>query len=82
MRWLRDGGQNKLIATRDVVASPPALRMKANQEITIRLIRTTTRPVRGQECYRVLVDQLPGPRQKNHAVKFTIRQSVPLCFGT
>lgn len=81
MRWLRGNGQNKLVATRDVVASPPALHMKPNQEITIRLIRTTTRPVRGQECYRVLVDQLPGASQKNQVVKFTIRQSVPLCFG-
>jgi fimbrial chaperone protein len=82
MRWLRDNGQNTLVATRDVVASPPALRMKPNQEITIRLIRTLTKPVQGQECYRVLVDQLPGATQQNEIVKFTIRHSVPLCFGT
>ena len=29
VRWLRDGGQNKLVSTRDVVASPPALKMYA-----------------------------------------------------
>jgi fimbrial chaperone protein len=81
MRWHRDNGQNKLVATRDVVASPPALRMKPNQELTIRLVRTTKTPVRGQECYRVLVDQLPGASQNNQVVKFTIRHSVPLCFG-
>jgi fimbrial chaperone protein len=56
--------------------------MKPNQEITIRLIRTLTKPVQGQECYRVLVDQLPGATQQNEIVKFTIRHSVPLCFGT
>lgn len=81
VRWLRDGGQNKLVATRDVVASPPALRMQPNQELTIRLVRTTTTAIRGQECYRVLVDQLPGQDQQDQAVKFTVRHSVPLCFG-
>jgi fimbrial chaperone protein len=80
MRWLRDGGQNKLIPTRDVVASPPALRMRENQEITIRLIRTATTPVTGQECYRVLVDQLPGPRERDDGVRFMLRHSIPLCF--
>jgi fimbrial chaperone protein len=40
MRWLKDGGQGSLIATRDVVASPPALHMAPNQELTIRLVRT------------------------------------------
>ncbi len=81
VRWLRDGGQNKLVATRDVVASPPALRMQPDQELTIRLVRTITTAVQGQECYRVLVDQLPGKSQENQVVKFTVRHSVPLCFG-
>ncbi len=82
VRWLRDGGRNDLVATRDVVASPPALRMKPDQELTIRLVRTSKKAVRGQECYRVLVDQLPGKTQNNQVVKFTVRHSVPLCFGT
>jgi fimbrial chaperone protein len=81
MRWLRDGGKNELVATRDVVASPPALRMKPTQEMTIRLVRKTNASIRGQECYRVLLDQLPGPSQQNQVVKFTLRHSVPLCFG-
>jgi len=81
MRWLRDGGAGKLVATRDVVASPPALRMAPNQELTIRLVRTSKTPIKGEECYRVLVDQLPGANQDGQTVKFTVRHSVPLCFG-
>jgi fimbrial chaperone protein len=81
MRWHRDGGAGRLEATRDVVASPPALQMAPNQELTIRLVRTATRPVRGEECYRVLVDQLPAMRQGGQMVGFTLRHSVPLCFG-
>lgn len=81
VRWHRDGGDGRLEATRDVVASPPALQMAPNQELTIRLVRTATRPVRGEECYRVLVDQLPAAPQAGQMVGFTLRHSVPLCFG-
>ncbi len=82
MRWMRDGGAGNLLATRDVVASPPALQMAPDQELTIRLVRTIETPIRGEECYRVLVDQLPGDSQAGQTVKFTIRHSVPLCFGS
>lgn len=82
MRWIRDGGAGDLLATRDVVASPPALQMAPDQELTIRLVRTVKTPIRGEECYRVLVDQLPGDSQAGQTVKFTIRHSVPLCFGS
>lgn len=81
VRWYRDGGAGRLEATRDVVASPPAMRMAPNQELTIRLVRTATTAVRGEECYRVLVDQLPGESQQGRTVRFTVRHSVPLCFG-
>ncbi|MBR2573443.1 MAG: molecular chaperone [Loktanella sp.] len=82
MRWMRNTGDDTLIATRDVVASPPALQMAPDQELTIRLVRVIKTPIRGEECYRVLVDQLPGDSQAGQAVMFTIRHSVPLCFGS
>jgi fimbrial chaperone protein len=81
MRWMRGGGQGTLSPTRDVVASPPALRMAPNQELTIRLVRTLKTQARVEECYRVLVDQLPGQSQQGQVVKFTVRHSVPVCFG-
>ena len=81
MRWTRSQGRDKLEPTRDVVASPPALRLAPNQETTIRLVRVKKTPPRNRrECYRVLVDQLPGSRVDGSVVKFTIRHSVPLCF--
>jgi fimbrial chaperone protein len=81
MRWFRDGGDGRLEPTRDVLASPPALRMAPNQELTIRLVRTAKTKVQSEECYRVLVDQLPGASQLGQLVKFTFRHSVPVCFG-
>ena len=82
MRWYNEDGRNDLEPTRDVTASPPSMHMKANQEITIRLVRKSKKAVRGQECYRVLIDRLPNLKGNGPLVAFTVRQSVPLCFGT
>lgn len=80
-RSTKVGRGEQLSATRDVVVSPPAFRLSGNQETTFRLMRQSNAPVKGQECYRVLIDQLPDPSQKGVAVNFTIRHSIPLCFG-
>ena len=80
MRWLQTDGAERLVPTRDVVASPPALKLEPGRDLTVRLVRTAQRPVIGEECYRVLVDQLPGAEQDQIAVKFAIRHSIPLCF--
>lgn len=81
MRWNPAGGAGDLSPTRDVVASPVALRLAADQETTIRLVRVRKSAIgREPECYRVLIDQLPGAGENGPTVKFTIRHSVPLCF--
>lgn len=81
MRWLRGSDDAKLLPTRDVIASPPALHMAAGQETTIRLVRVINAPINGLECYRVLIDQLPAAGPRGQSVAFTLRHSVPLCFG-
>ena len=66
--------------TRDVVGSPPMAKLRPREELTVRLVRTSKRAVRGKECYRVLVDRLPGKEQSGQAVKLQVRHSVPMCF--
>lgn len=80
MRWNPRRSPEDLQATRDVVVSPPMAKLRPRQELTVRILRVSRRPVRGQECYRVLVDRLPGREQAGQAVKLRIRQSLPLCF--
>ncbi len=79
VKW--DGRDPDHIApTRDVVVSPPMARLRPREELTVRILRTKKRAVRGKECYRVLVDRLPGKEQSGQAVKLQVRHSVPLCF--
>jgi fimbrial chaperone protein len=80
-RWLQADGRETLEPTTDAVASPPAIRLTPHSDYTVRIVRTATEPVAGEESYRVIVDQLPSPgRQMQRAVNILIRQSIPVFF--
>lgn len=80
MSWKKGSDPNVLKATKAVQVSPPAAKLGARQELTLRIVRTAKKAVRGSECYRVLIDRLPAKSNDGQAVKLQVRQSVPLCF--
>ncbi|GGA16742.1 fimbrial biogenesis chaperone [Neptunicoccus cionae] len=82
MAWKEGSDPSRLKATRDVVISPPAAKLRPRQELTVRIVRTKKRAVRKRECYRVLVDRLPDRKAKGQVVKLQVRHSLPLCFSS
>lgn len=80
-RWSQTGGQDRFEPTRDVVASPPATQLSPGVDYTIRVVRTARTPVRREESYRVVVDQLPDPaKRRAGAVNLVVRHSIPVFF--
>ena len=80
-RWSQSEGKEVLEPTTDVVASPPSITLEPNANYTVRIVRTSSRPVQGEESYRVIVDQLPDlRRQQTNGVSLLIRQSIPVFF--
>ena len=80
-KWSQAGGIETLEPTRDVVASPPATRMNPNAQYVVRVVRTSKAPVRAEETYRVIVDELPDPaRARAGTVTLIMRQSIPVFF--
>ncbi len=80
-RWVQVDGADQLEPTRDVVASPPMLKVAPGTDYTVRIVRTSKRPVAGEESYRLLVDQLPEPKdRKANQVNLVIRHSIPVFF--
>ncbi len=79
-RWKQAGGKDVLEPTRDVVASPPILRMRPGRENVIRVVRVTKRPVKDEESYRLIIDQIPDRRRKGVGVVFAMRYSIPVFF--
>jgi fimbrial chaperone protein len=57
------------------------VKLAPHTDYVVRIVRTSQQPVRGEESYRVLVDQLPGaPRQTQTSIAFVVRQSIPIFF--
>jgi fimbrial chaperone protein len=81
LRWSQSAGRETLEPTTDVVASPPAVTLAPGADYIVRVVRVAKQPVRGEESYRVIVDQLPrAGRQQSRSVNILIRQSIPAFF--
>lgn len=84
MKWSQKGGADILEATRDVVASPPQVRILPNGQQTIRIIRSSRQPLGAEEGYRLLVNELPGtPKEAStSAINLLLQYSIPVFVGT
>lgn len=82
LRWKEGTDPAKAEPTRDVVISPPFTQLAPRKELTVRIVRVGKRPVKERECYRVLVDRLPGRDKNGRQINMLVRQSIPLCFET
>lgn len=82
-RWTQKNGKDVLTPTRKVVASPPFIKMKPGGTYNLRVIRISKKPAKGEEAYRMIVDQLPETRTKKQTttVKFNVRYSIPVFFA-
>ncbi|NEI52421.1 fimbria/pilus periplasmic chaperone [Rhizobium leguminosarum] len=79
VKWSQTDGAEDLEPTTDVVASPPAHQMSPHAEYVVRIVRTSKAPVRKEETYRIIVDELPDlSRAKAGAVTLSLRHSVPV----
>jgi fimbrial chaperone protein len=79
-RWTQRKGRDVLEPTREVVASPPMLRLSPRRENVVRVVRTKKSAVRGEEAYRVIVDEIPDRRKQQGGVVFAVRYSIPVFF--
>jgi fimbrial chaperone protein len=81
LRWSQTAGKETLEPTADVVASPPAVTLMPGADYVVRIVRVAKQPARGEESYRIIVDQLPrAVRQQTRSVNLLIRQSIPVFF--
>ena len=80
-KWTQIDGVDQLVPTRDVVASPPALKLTAGKENVVRIVRLSKSPVLAEESYRLAVDELPKPpKAANVGVGISLRYSIPVFF--
>jgi fimbrial chaperone protein len=82
-RWTQVDGEEQLVSSEDVVASPPVVSLAPKADYAVRIVRVTKQAVSGEEAYRLIVDELPDPnRERNGAVAIVLRYSIPIFFTT
>jgi fimbrial chaperone protein len=81
-KWTQVDGKDKLVPTKDVVASPPAVKLGAGKSSVIRVVRRSKTPAAAEESYRLVVDEVPSaPKVAQAGVGFAMRYSVPVFFS-
>jgi len=82
MRWSQSNGEDRLEPANGVVTSPPIGTIAPGAENVVRIVRIDTRNAAGEESYRLIIDQLPDPKErKPNSVNLLIRHSVPVFFS-
>jgi fimbrial chaperone protein len=79
-RWVQRDGAERLEPTNAVVASPPSLQLPARQDYLVRIVRTAKNPVKGEEDYRLVVDELPSAPRRAGTVAVVVRHVIPMFF--
>ena len=59
--WYQSYGQDVLIPTEDVVASPPFITLEPGARQIVRVANLSAQPGASELCYRLLLNELPSP---------------------
>ncbi len=82
--WSQADGQDRVVPTTDVVASPPAMTIPTGQSYTVRLARTAGAVNAGEKSYRLWIDELPKPAAPmpngGGEVDVRLRYDLPVFF--
>lgn len=78
-RWTQANGADKMEITQDVVASPPVVTIAPGADQLIRVVRVSKHPVKAEDTYRIVVDELPdNAPAKSTSVNFLFQYSIPM----
>ncbi len=81
-RWDQSIDDDALVATQELVASPPFANIAAGGKQVIRLVRLGDAAAQMTDCertYRILVDEVPAPTERpQQGLTYKLRYSVPV----
>jgi fimbrial chaperone protein len=76
--WSQRDGEDVLVETADLVASPPIIEIAARSAQTIRLILKVAAPSAAERTFRLLIDEVPRGDNPESGVDIRLRYSVPV----
>jgi len=81
--WRQDGKDEQYDEQREVIGSPPMIRIAPGAKQLLRLTRLQASPAGSERAYRIVIDEIPTPDTtgqdaEGKAIRFQMRYSVPL----
>lgn len=77
-RWAQQEGEEQLLPTDELMASPPMKTLAAGQQQLVRVMRQDTDVPPRQLYYRMIVDQVPDLSTQASGMQFVLRYSIPV----
>ncbi|MGS7840708.1 fimbrial biogenesis chaperone [Stenotrophomonas forensis] len=77
-RWVQQNGQEQLLPTDELVATPPMQELAAGQQQLVRVMRPTREPPPAQQYFRLIVDEVPDLSTRTDGMQFVLRYSIPV----
>lgn len=78
-RWDQQDGEDVLTPTRDLLASPPIVKIAPQSDQSVRLVQATPGVGGAEQSYRVLIDEIAGSdNPAGKGVDIRLRYSVPV----
>ncbi|MCR1006526.1 MAG: molecular chaperone [Stenotrophomonas maltophilia] len=76
--WVQQDGQERLLPTDELMATPPMQELAAGQQQLVRVMRPDIEPPPAQRHYRLIVDQIPDLATRAEGMQFVLRYSIPV----
>lgn len=81
-KWEQNAaGEDQLLPTKEMVVSPPFIKMQPSNSYNVRVVKLDNRPVDIEQAYRIIIDELPTPndsRKVTNGIGILIRSSLPV----
>ena len=79
MAWSQDAEGDRLEPSRELMPSPPIVAIAPGERQLVRIVRPQAGAVPAERAFRLLVDELPDPRQPaSSGLQFLLQYSVPV----
>jgi len=79
MQWQQDArGKMVLSPAPELVVSPPAFVLSPDARQLVRIGRRNVMPLQHEQAYRVIIEEVPGDRERNAGLKMLMRVRLPL----
>ena len=80
--WQQINNEDEYSRTSDVFVNPPMAKLAPHSEQTVRFIRISKAPIKEEETYKLIIDELPADisRRKTGELSFISRYIMPVFY--